>query len=504
MRVFLAFTAFFFAATSVVGQVTTFQRGSSFEIELLGAPLNPSWGPLNRDADHATVAMNDQGDIVVAYHSSRNPTVPGGLYLKQAEIAYFQFVPDPGGVPANDSWTLLHQELIGSINHDPLFTGQVDVKCERPDVIAVGDKFFVSWTRRYDRDFQPPSQIDEPARLECAWVERIGASVAVYGALGGQGHPLDQNYLIRECTGVADAVVLKQPAGGNPTVGIAYPRQTDFGDYTGDNTRLFEMAFVTCTLNGQTVTSSTPVPLRTQIPMDGPSAPGGATAGGLVLPDLAPSDEENAFWLAYEGQTVAAPNVLGQIRLEYWKFDAAANGWQLQVSKLFHTTHPMTTVARRRPMVSALPGTGNTEEVSIAFNRSTGSAGSSDLDVVYSQWGYQNGGILPLAIPNGHSFVNNMNNSDHKPVSLHGPGITSSPYLRRVYFDRTNTSGHSLLYYDTDTNAEVTIPTGTDAFRAAVSYAKPVGYTDSIALTYEALLYPPSAPAYKRIVLRVD
>lgn len=484
-------------AAKLSGQVVTFQRGSSFEIELLGDPVNPSWGPLGRDADHATVAMSDNGDIVVAYHTQRDPIPPLTLSVKQAEIAYFQFIP--GAIPSQDSWTLIHRELIGSIVHDPLNTTQPEVRCERPDVIAVGDLFFVSWTRRYDRTYMHPNYIDEPARLECAWLERMGGAVAIYGQpLSGLGHRLDDNFLIRECTGVADAVVLKQPAGGHPTVGIAYPRQTDFGDYTGDDTRLFEMAFVTCTLNGTTVTSTTPVVLRSNIPMDGPVGPGGS-AGGLVLPDLAPSGEDNAFWLAYEGQVVANPDVLGRIRLEYWKTDTATH-WQQEVGKTFNSVNPMSTIVRRRPMVSALPGTGSGEEVSIAFNLATVPPGSSDLDIEYSQWRYFNGGIQNINPP--YVFVNNAGNSDHKPVTLHGP--SSTPYLRRVYFDRTNALGHSLLYYDTDSDSEVTISNSPTAFRAAVSYAKPPGSIDTVAMCYEEVLYPAASPNYKRIVIRVD
>jgi len=383
---------FLLSSTPIFGQSTTVTRGGSLEIDLLGGS---TWGPLNRDADHATIAMNSVGDIVVAYHSSRNDISSG---LKQAEVVYFQFVP--GASPAQDSWVLLERILIGSVDHSviPLLTQQ-NVKCERPDVIAVEDKFFVTWTRRYNRNYDFPNQREEPSVLECAWLERNGSAVSIIGSSGGLGYPLDLNYFTRECTGVADAVVLEQPMGGLPTVGVVYPRQVDFGDFTGDNTRLFELTLVTCSLNGFSIDSSSPTVLRDNIPIDGPSGPGGTTAGGLVLPDLAPSGEDNAFWVAYEGQQVVAPNVHGRIRLEYWKKNPGTNLWQQEVGKVFNTVNPMTTVARRRPMVSALPGTGTGEEVSIAFNLATGSAGSSDLDIDYSQWVYVNGGIQALLPP---------------------------------------------------------------------------------------------------------
>lgn len=490
MKVFFLIMGLSVQSSVLLAQIPSVSRGGSLEIDLLGGGI---WGPVDRDADHATVAINDVGDIVVAFHSSRGN-------IKQSELAYFQFIPGSLGVP--DSWELIQQFLVGNIDYSPIGgLTQANVTCERPDVIAVEDKFFVVWTRRYNELHNPPTQEKGPAVLECAWLERTGGSVAIYGATPGfGGFHLDVDFDIRECTGVADAVLLKQPSGGPPTVGIAYPRQTDFGFAPGDNTRLFEMAFVTCSLNGTTVTSTPPIVLRNNVPLDGPVGPGGS-AGGLVLPDLAPSGEDNAFWIAYEGQSLSGQNALGRIRLEYWK-QSSATLWLQQVNKTFNSVIPMSTIVRRRPMVSALPGTGSGEEVSIAFNRAAVPPGSSDLDIVYGQWRYFNGGIQKIDPPGGHVFVNNAGNSDHKPVPLHGPSV---PYLRRVYFDRTDINlVHSLRYYDTDMGSEVTISNSSYAFRAAVSYAKPPGSTDTVAVCYEDVLYPSGSPTRKRIVLRVD
>jgi len=112
-------------------------------------------GPPNRNYDHATVAMNSERDIVVAFHSTLSST------LKQVEIAAYQHQP-------GDTWTYLGTEIVGSTGFDPLQLSSNPqnpdpVKCERPDVVAVGDRFFVVWTRRY-QGFA--GYTNEPAVLE--------------------------------------------------------------------------------------------------------------------------------------------------------------------------------------------------------------------------------------------------------------------------------------------------------------------------------------------------
>ena len=472
----------------------TIQRGAEFQINLIGGPANP-WGAKARDADHATVAMNDSGDVVIAYHTTRDDFSPS---LKQVEVAYFGFTA--GATPAQDTWTLIDQVLLGSVGHSPL-SGQylqLNVKCERPDVVAVGDKFFVVWTRRYDRAYNPtsqalPPQWQEPAVLEGAWLERSGTSVNVYGPLSsGLGFRLDQNYFIRECAGVPDAVVLKQPAGGNPTVGIVYPRQVDFSHDPGppvseDDTRIFELALVTCSIDGSNqVTSQPPMVLPAQVPYDGDS--GGAA--GLVLPDLAPSSEENAFWVTFEGQQVVGTDVLGAIRLEYWVLNGSTVP---EFSKSFKTTTAVGSAFRRRPMISSLPGDTPSEMVSIAFLKVAPSP-ASDKDVVYEQWQYENGSFFRAPIPLGHAFQNSSSD-EGKAVPLHGP---TPSYLRRCYFNRSG-----ILYYDMNSNQETTVSPSITASRPAVSFNQPNG-TESVALVWEDLLYPAGINAYKRIVLRMD
>ena len=479
----------------------TIVRGGEHEIALLGGPLAPMWGAKLRNADHATVAMNDSGDIAVAYQTTRTDFSPD---LKQVEVAYFQYSS------TLDTWTLVEQLLLGSVDHSPLVATypQPDVKCERPDIVAVGDKFFVVWTRRYDRDYNPTGQTlkpqwKEPAVLECAWLEFNGTSVDDFGPSSpGLGFKLDQNYFIRECAGVPDAVVLKQPAGGNPTVGIVYPRQVDFSHNPvtlgEDETRIFELTLATCSIDSSNqVTSQAPTALHAQVPYDGDS--GGAA--GLVLPDLAPSSEDNAFWVTFEGQQVVGADLLGAVRLEYWMINGSTVP---EISKSFKTVDSTFSGSayRRRPMISSLPGDTSNEVVSIAFLKVAPSP-ASDKDIVYEQWQYDSGSsgsFFKAPIPFGHAFQN-TSFDEGKAVPLHGP---TSSYLRRCYFNRSGTSASDgIIYYDLNSNQEVMVKQSVSASRPAVSFNNPYGI-ESVALAWEDFLYPFGINIHKRVVLRVD
>lgn len=304
----------------------------------------------------------------------------------------------------------------------------------------------------------------------------------------GQGH-----YYVRECSGVPDAVVLKQSAGGDPTVGVVYPRQTDFSYdpvLPADDTRLFELAMVTCSIDStDLVTSQPPVPLPNTVVYDG--SDGGAA--GLVLPDLAPSSEENAFWLTYEGQQIVGVDTMGVVRLEYWSLNGSGVP---EFAKTFKTVMASGTVIRRRPMVSSLPGADPVEMVSIAFNKT---APGADSDVVYEQWQYDTNGFQKVPVPFGHAFSNSGNN-EGKPAPMHGP---HSPYTRRCYFKRSGSgAGDGVLYYDLDSNTEVTVAPSDSAARPAVAFGQPSS-TDTIALTWEDDLYF-HGRLYKRIVLAVE
>ncbi len=477
-------------------------RGIAFGIPLnYGVDANGvDWGPQFRQADHATVAINDQRDILVAFHSSRDDYNPD---LKQVEIAYFQYNS------ASGNWSLLDRRLVGDVKYSPLapLYAQIQVMCERPDVIAVGDRFFVVWTRIYDRAVDFPNQVNEPSVLECAWIQRVGTTVNVHNnSLGaGQGVILDGNYYSRECAGVPDAVVLDAPAGGPWKVGVVYPTQTDFGDIDpitslppGDNDRLCNLRLATCTIDVNNVISPpTVVTLRSGIPFDGDTAPLNMESAGLILPDCAPTSQPNQFWLAYEEQlNPGGPLPDGKIRLEYWEL-LSTGSWNLAASKTFSSGAGP--VVRRRPNVSAFPQTGSGfEYVSLAFSKSVA---NNDGDVVYEQWKYSGSGLVREEWPLETGFENSTDD-EIRPVPLHG---RTSPFTRRCYVDFEDHAGGlcEIRMYNVVNDLTTTLQSSLDGLgRPAVAYQFHAPATsDFFALVWEQ--FAPGA-AFMRVWLRVD
>lgn len=149
----------FSLATSVllvaplIGQ-GVFERDAGFvfgvPVAMDGTGLSQGAGNLLRDADHGTVAMNSNRDIAVAFHSVRDSSDLDGANfswngeMKQVELAYFEYKNNSGV----ETWEHLDTVILGSVDYSPLSSSYpVDlVRCERPDVIAVEDKFFVVWT----------------------------------------------------------------------------------------------------------------------------------------------------------------------------------------------------------------------------------------------------------------------------------------------------------------------------------------------------------------------
>jgi len=401
-------------------------------------------GAPGRTADHATLAMADNRDIAIVFHTSRAPFQ--GASLKQVELAYFQYL-------GNESWGHVGTELIGSIDHNPILGFlQPLVKCERPDVVAVGNQFFVVWTRRYDENFsgqQSNEQQFEPSVLECCWVglDTTYNDVLVHngGLAVGRGVILDahsplvggRTFETRDCEGVADAVVLKD-SGLSPSqvkVGVGYPHQEVFGS----NNRSFDMRLVTSVFDTSTKSFSVPIlnDVQTGIPFNGATSASGNSAG-LILPDLEPAFEENSFWLTYEVQIVRVgpPNLpSGTIRLEYWT-ENASSVWALQASRSYKSSASNPPMVRRRPDISSRPTTANDEIVTLVFNETDPDPLGSDQskNVVLTQVHYENGGFAPPTSPIP-LWPNSPQKDDGKPVAIHGRNLLSGPH---AFADRTD------------------------------------------------------------------
>jgi len=423
------------------------------------AGLQHGWGPSSRKADHATVAINSERDICVVFHTDRDQDLGTNIDLKQVEAILYRYIP------ANDSWSRSSTILLGSVERSPLFSTypQTLVKCERPDVIAVGNRFFVTWTRRYDRLAHP----EEPAVAECAWIEwsfSQSAFIATGSGSVGEGFPLDYDgndhdlnsntlptlYRVRECAGVPDAVVLVEDAGGTSSVGVAYPHQTDFGDLPGnlDDTRLFDLRFITSVFDGSAISKDIPQVLVGGIPFHGTPE----DSAGMILPDLARASLSERFILAYEEQQlgVTPGTSYGMIRLKVFEFSSSQMSWGELATYTFGG--PAVLQYKRRPNVSSFPLLGSgLEVITIAFNKPSA---LGDKDVVYEQWQFSNSGIFRVPWPIGVGWPNTAQ-QDFRPLPLHG---TTSPFFRRCYAERETGAGTcQILEYDVDTNAPPTV-----------------------------------------------
>ena len=397
------------------------------------------FGPSGRTSEHATIAINSNLDVLVAFNTDRNDlgppplgSDPDGLTgLKQVEVAFYEYIP------GTDTWEYRDTSLVGSVAYNPLnvFFGTTTVatRCERPDVIAVQDKFFVTWTRTYDESISGAE--DAPAVYECAWIEIVLGSTSkemeIYGdpAFSGQGHALDfhtnpalggADLLVRECLGTPDAVYLNDT--NDPyKVAVVYAHQTDFSETTpGDETRSCELRIVTCSFDdtSKMITSETPARIVPLIPFNGEN-----TSKGFILPDLAPSGEQNALWLTFEAQKDNNGRD-GAIGIGYLKFGSTS--WDLLAYRTFFGDN----LLRRRPMVSSYPETSSGPQgASLTFSKvdPTAVPGVSDAsaNVFVKSLTYDSGSIQLSATPY-FDWPNTSSLSDAKGVVVSGrstPGI---------------------------------------------------------------------------------
>lgn len=406
----------------------------------------PNDGLASRSVDHATVAMNDSRDIVVTYHAKREDLAGSGT-IQQVEFAYFKWT-------TGDVWEHIETTVIGSPIGDPLqilIAGQYSASV-RPDVVAVGDKFFIAWTRVYRTELAYDDK--EAAVIECAWIENDPISgIKIYTdpiPITGKGFVLDahdsslggRKFYAKDCRGVADAVVLN--GNTNPTVGVVYPHQTDFyATVPGDESRRFSLRMATCSIDPTTnaltanpIGGIVPPDLEQNLPFDGPE-----NSAGMVLPDLAPSPADNSFWLIAEIQNwlnpAGIPEKDGAIKLGYYRL--SGGNWTNLASKTFLTEPGETSRIRRRPMVSSYPVGAVQQGVSLSFNEKdlnppTGGDGSSK--VIYRHWLYSGGSISPP--PSLAFFPNDKTIDSGKCVPLRG---RDNPLIRRCYADESPTVG---------------------------------------------------------------
>jgi hypothetical protein len=397
-------------------------------------------GITNR-ADHATVAVNNNLDIAIAYHER----VSNQTHLKQVKVAYYRWDSN------NLNWNYASTSVVGSTNHRPLNFSS-DPKCERPDIVAVGDYFFVTWTRRYEQELR------HPATLECSFLKYENSAVTIINGNNspGLGYQIDADGLngndfhVKECAGVVDAFVIDDTTSSSThTVGVVYPHQVNFES----NTRSFDLRIASVSINtlNDTIVSTLPTDLITSIRFEGDTH----GSVGLILPDAVRGKSPGEFWLSYESQLretdVDIETLQGKIRLGYVKKNLVGGGWSPVATHTYGTNN---LAILRRPMLAN--HSNNPANVSIAF-----SSGPDGKDVDYQQWSIVNDNLVGVTPANGHQF-NNSSLNEKRPIPFHAFGY------RRCYFSRDG----EILYYDLSTDAETVVHSSADAERPAVAIGR--------------------------------
>ncbi len=261
--------------------------------------------------DHATVAMNRRGDVLVAFNTA---TMVAGVPTKQVEAV---FVPRTGAgrwrIPAASQVRLLGDPALDLL-------GTTD-RCDKPDVVAVGEDFLVVW---------PRTQVNHPelpARLELA-VVRVGAGgvITVDAPQPGEGWLADPSFLAGEAGAMPDlawtAVDPAQPGVARPGAAVVvYARR----EYKNGNVENFDLVATAIDAAGSPPTFNSPALLAQHIPVDTTNGYPGI-GGGRVLPDVV-QDDAGGLVVAYESFALAMRGTAtDEGRIHVRRFEALPGG----------------------------------------------------------------------------------------------------------------------------------------------------------------------------------
>ena len=289
MRILLFLPLFSAILSPLVAQPQTVGLDMTFRL--------PAENPA-ADADHATLAVNQYGDVFVAWHGTS--AVDSELkHVEGSLIARTQ--PQEWQTNKNDFHFLLGDPSVGVYTAvDP---SNRDT-CNKPDVCALGDGSFVIVWPRHNRYSTAADSRLEAARVVC----RDSAGNLIKNTSGqfapvlhtlnpGEGYPIGLPIIDKGEAGVMpDTVAL----AANPTAcAVAYANhkrtvitgQETFQDYNIDIARINWSQTGAPSVQGpSTLVADIPWDLHDTI---------NPNMGGQILPDLV-EDDENNLVLAYE------------------------------------------------------------------------------------------------------------------------------------------------------------------------------------------------------------
>jgi hypothetical protein len=234
----------------------------------------PMGGGANFRADHATVAISDGDHIFVAWHSQIDDS-PDRFQVEG------MLIPKTG----SDQWTIpdLADTDFHRVLGDPALNihGTDSDSCNRPDVVAVGENFIVTWVRI---DVGNDSN-DE--HLEAVLIEvDIGSPVEiamVVGTQAGEGKRVDEEVESGEVGVMPDLVAL-----GTDRAGVIYVHEAGIG--SSNQYRNHDIRFADLDCSGNSFHTEIQVLFEDQ-PLDHLSS--GPMQGGNVSPDICADAEGN-------------------------------------------------------------------------------------------------------------------------------------------------------------------------------------------------------------------
>ncbi len=339
------------------------------------------------EADHATVAMNSNGDVFVAWHCRIRPGGPhqveGVLMRRNTGLSWDP--PQPADV------LLLGDQSLG------IFSPYEE--CTKPDVVALGTDFLVTWPRN-----EPYTGFSQ---LETALITVPPAGpVVVDSQMPGQGWIVEDN-LVGGDAGLMPDLCARETLPG--TAAVFYAEEV----YSQASLREYEVRGTTIDFNVSPPVIGTPAVLATGIPVDNTNY---GPTGGRVLVD-AVEDDHGYFVFAFENFQLAShhntPTDEGWIGVK--RYAESLGTWTEYESQTYLGLDP--THRQRRPMLAASRvDTGNT--VSVAWLEH-GKTFLADIDVRYGELEFH-GGASPGSVTMTNFIYPNLGGRDHAlPVPIH-------------------------------------------------------------------------------------
>lgn len=359
------------------------------------------------DNDHATVAINDRGDVFVAWQIDR-PDLGSSYPIQQVVGVMLERRGAAGWVKP----TAAEVMLLGNPENQLLGPEET---CRKPDVVGTEDGFIVTWPRNIPAG-APNAGL---AQLEAVMVRRVAGVGAVLDAPApGQGYVVDASILSGDAGIMPDLVRLSRDS---QLGGVVYAHET----FNSGSRREYDLRFSLIDFGVSPPVITGPTVMVADVPMDD-SPVSGAPTGGLVLPDVVQDDFGNLI-LAYEEYVQAghlgSPNDRGSVIVRRF---LELNGATAMLDEWLYTGANPSNRMRRPNLMSSRRDTANTS--SVTWMEAPDLFGP-DIESRHFELNFTGGVGAGLVLSQDHVFPN-VPAWDSLPVPIHARGFRASISVR--------------------------------------------------------------------------